>query len=182
MKREIRILALDDAALSKKSKNVPVIGLVYRGGSYPDGFLMFSVTKDGSDATKNFLNVLGKSIHRKQLQYILLKGITLAGFNYLDIEEIYKHIKIPVIVVMRKKPDMNRFLKAFRKINPKARKIVKSSGKIQKLIIKGKPLYIQKSGISQKEVKELLDITCLHADIPEPLRVASIIAEGLRIL
>ncbi len=49
IKREIRILAIDDSALL--NKKVMIIGTLFRGGDWMDGVLRSDVTKDGLDAT-----------------------------------------------------------------------------------------------------------------------------------
>lgn len=179
MKREIRILGLDDTAYSKKDKSVLVVGVIYRGGSYIDGLLTFNVKKDGSDATEKLINILEKTRHKGQLQYIMIKGITLAGFNFFDIKEIYERTGVPVVVVMRKKPNMKKFIHAFEKINPLGIEAVENAGKIQKINVKGKKLFVQKAGLDSKDAKEILEITCLHSNIPEPLRVSHLIASGI---
>jgi hypothetical protein len=179
MKHEIRILALDDASYSKEDKKVFVVGVVYRGGSYIDGLLTFSVRKDGSDATEKLVKILGKTRHKGQLQYIMIKGITLAGFNFFDIKEIYERTGKPVIVVMRKRPNMKRFIRAFENINPVGIEAVENAGEIRKVNVKGKKLFVQKAGLNNKDVKKILEITCLHSNIPEPLRVSHLIASGI---
>lgn len=176
MKREIRILGLDDGPYSKKDKEAHVVGVIYRGGLFPDGFLGFKVEIDGKDATEKLIKVINKSKHKEQLQYIVLKGITIAGFNYVDIQEVYNKTSIPILVVMREKPNMKKFTAAFKKVNPSGLEAIENAGKIEKI----KGLYIQKVGVSTKEVKEILDMTCIHSNIPEPLRVAQIIASGTK--
>lgn len=179
MKNEIRILGLDDASYSKEDKKVLVVGVIYRGGSYIDGLLAFSVKKDGSDATEKLIEAINKSKHKAQLQYIMVKGITLAGFNFFDIKEIYEKTKMPVIVVMRRKPNMKKFIFTFEKINPIGINAIKNAGRIEEIIINRKKIYVQRIGLEIEDLKKILEITCLHANIPEPLRVSHIIATGI---
>jgi len=109
----------------------------------------------------------------------MIDGITLAGFNLVDIKEVNKKTKLPIIAVMRKRPEMKKFLKALKRINKKGEKIIRKAGKIFKLKINRKNLYIQLAGISEKKAEKILELTSLHSLIPEPLRVAHLIASGI---
>lgn len=180
MKREIRILAINDCAFSFKDKIVNTIAVLFRGGSFLDKFEMFKIKKDGDDATDKIIQLANRNEYKAQLKLIMMKGITLAGFNFIDIKKIYRRTKIPVIVVMRNYPNIKKFLKAAKKFNKNAGKIMKAAGKIEKYSIKGKKLYIQTSGLNKKEIKELLQITVTHANIPEPLRVSNLISKGIK--
>ncbi len=183
VKSEIRILGIDDSPFTRKDKKVLCIGTIYRGGNYIDGLISFEIDKDGDNATKNIIKSFKKTRHRNQLRYIMVDGLTLGGFNIIDIKKIYSKTKTPCIVVMRKKPKMKKFLKAIEKTsNPdKKKKIVEKAGKIQKTRINGKDIYLQLAGIDLEKTKKILKLTCIHSDIPDPLRVSHIIASGVKL-
>ncbi len=179
VKREIRILGIDDAPFSRKQKKVLMVGVVYRGGNYLDGLLSFHIKRDGEDATKKLIQAVRKTRHKDQLQIIMLDGITFAGFNLVDIQKLRRKTKLPVIVVMRKRPEMKKFFLALKKLDKRRISLVEKAGKIEKIKINKKNLYIQTAGISLKRTKKVLQITCIHSAIPEPLRVAHLIASGI---
>ncbi len=179
IKREIRILGIDDGPFSMRDRQVLCVGTIYRGGNYIDGLLSFKIKKDGKDATEKIIKAVNKTRHKEQLQLIMIDGITLAGFNLVDIQKLNKKTKLPVIVVMRKKPEMKKFLEALIKINKKGEDIIKKAGKIYEVEINEKKIYVQLAGISLEEAKIILKTTSLHSAIPEPLRVAHIIASGI---
>ena len=66
IKREIRILAIDDSALL--NKKVMIIGTLFRGGDWMDGVLRSDVTKDGLDATDVICGMIIKSKHYGQIR------------------------------------------------------------------------------------------------------------------
>ena len=74
---------------------------------------------------------------------------------------------------------MKKFISALKKINSNGEKILKKAGKIYQIKIKNNFLYIQISGIGVEEAKKVLQVSCVHAKVPEPLRVAHIIASGI---
>ncbi len=177
MKSEIRIIAWDDCAFSFRQKKVRAIGVVFRGGSFMDGVLSASVGKDGDDATGIIADAITGSRHYDQLSFIMLKGITIAGFNIVDIKELNRKTKLPVIAVQRKKPDMKEFVAALKKFRDADEKLLKMR-KAGKFYSYGE-LFCQKAGLNARDCGELLKITCTRSNIPEPLRVAHLIASGL---
>ncbi|MEK6820293.1 MAG: DUF99 family protein, partial [Nanoarchaeota archaeon] len=181
IKKEIRILGIDDSPFSRNDREVLAVGIVYRGGNYLDGLLSFHIKRDGKDATEKIIRAVKKTRHKEQLQLIMLDGLTLGGFNVADIQEIRRKTKFPVIAVMRKKPDMKKFFLALKKAGRSREKLkmIERAGKIHELKINKKNLYIQTAGISLKKAESILKLTCLHSNIPEPLRVAHLIASGI---
>jgi len=177
MRKEIRVLGIDDSPfIRKKDKNVLVIGTFFRGGKFLDGVVSTTVKQDGNNSTLKLIQMINKSKFKSQLRAILLDGIALAGFNVVDIHKLNKKTKIPVIVVMRVYPDKPKMFRALKRLKqPSKISLIKKAGEIYKL----KNIHIQISGISLEKAKEIIDITTTNAFIPEPLRIAHIIAAGI---
>ncbi|NIO44111.1 MAG: DUF99 family protein, partial [Candidatus Aenigmarchaeota archaeon] len=90
IKKEIRIVAWDDGPFKFKSKGKDIlVGVIFRGGQFIDGLLKTEIEIDGLDATKKIIEKVLKTKH-KDLRIIMLDGITFAGFNTVDIKEIYE--------------------------------------------------------------------------------------------
>ena len=181
IKKEIRIIAWDDCAFRFSQKRVLIIGAIFRGGSFLDGLLSTRIKKDGLDATEKIADSILKSRHYDQLSLIMLDGITFAGFNLVDIKELNRKTKLPVIVVQRKRPDMTRFKKTMKifRDNKKRISIVKNAGRLFTFSKDGKNIFYQRIGIDNKKSREILKITCTRSNLPEPIRVAHLIASGL---
>jgi len=119
--------------------------------------------------------------HREQLKLIMIDGIALGGFNVVDGEKIYLETNLPVITITRKKPDMKKIEKALKKH-------FDDWGDRMKIINKGKteeiklryPIYIKHFGISKEEAIEAIKISIIRGAIPEPIRVAHLIATGIK--
>jgi len=179
LKKQVRIAGVDDAPFSKKDKRVLCVATIFRGGEWLDGLLSFYVDRDGNDATSELIRAINGSRHKEQLQFIMLDGICLGGFNIVDITRVYEETGLGVIACMRKKPEMKKFLSAVSKINPEALSCVKRAEDIKSLSIGKRKIYFQVAGCSENKAKELLKLSCTHGNIPEPLRVAHIIARGI---
>lgn len=181
IKPEIRILGIDDSALL--NEKVMIVGTVFRGGDWIDGVLRSEITRDGLDATGVIVAMIKNSRHYDQLRVIMLDGITYGGFNVVDIEELYRETGLPVIVIMRSYPDFEKIRAALRHFSDgEARwEIIKKAGEIEKMVTgrKGTPIYVQKAGIGAKSTEKIIHLTSIRSSIPEPLRVAHLIATGI---
>ena len=176
-KNEIRVIGIDDSPFNKfKDKKVLVVGVVMRGGLYVDGVLSTKVSVDGNDSTKKIINMINKSKFKPQLQCIFLDGIAVGGFNVVDVLELNKKTNLPVIVVIRTNPDIQKIKNTLLKINKKEKiKLIEQAGKA----IQIKNIFVQTAGIKIEKAREILNIVCTRSLIPEPLRLAHIIAAGI---
>ncbi|MFH1641469.1 MAG: DUF99 family protein [Nanoarchaeota archaeon] len=177
MKKEIRVLGVDDSPFAKYSKkNTLVIGTVYRGGEWLDGIISTKVRIDGNNATSKLIEMINNTKFKPQLQCIFLDGIAFGGFNVIDITELNKKTRIPVVVVIRKKPDIDNIKQVLIKINKKNKiMLIDKAGEPVKI---GK-IFVQFKGMSLDQVKNVLKITCTRSLIPEPIRTAHLIAQGI---
>ena len=83
MKKEIRVIGIDDSPFKKfaKDKRVLIIGTIFRGGSWLDGVLSTSVGIDGNDSTSKVVQMINKCKFKPQLQCIFLNGIAFGGIK-----------------------------------------------------------------------------------------------------
>ncbi|HWQ47702.1 MAG TPA: DUF99 family protein [Methanosarcina sp.] len=179
IKPEIRILGIDDSALL--NEKVMIVGAVFRGGDWIDGVLRSEITKDGLDATEVICNMIKKSKHYGQIRTVILDGITYGGFNVVDIQMLYRETGIPVVVVMRSYPDFEKIKSALKYFpDGEARwEIIKRAGEIERMYGKKGSVYVQRAGIGMETVKKIIRLTSIRSNIPEPLRVAHLIATGI---
>lgn len=183
LKSEIRIIGFDDGPFASKTKGtIPVVGVIYRGGKYLDGMLRTDIEIDGREATEKLIKLINSSRHKQQLKLIMLDGITLGGFNVVDVKELNKKTDLPVIVINRKKPNLAEVkiaLKNFKDFR-KRWKMVMNAGKIKSCQLKNKKtVYYQHIGLPEEETEDAILLSSLHSDIPEPLRVAHLIATAI---
>ena len=180
IKKEVRIIAWDDGPFDFKSKGKDIlVGVIFRGGQYIDGMLKTEVEIDGLDATEKIIERIRKTRH-KDLRIIMLDGITFAGFNTVDTKEIYEKTKLSVIVVNRKKPNLEKFIDSLKKLPGAEKRIrcVENAGPFYWVDIKNKRVCFQCYGISKDDAAKVIKETSTMSLIPEPLRVAHLIATG----
>lgn len=184
VKSEIRVLGIDDGAfIAHKKGVVDIIGVVYRGGYWFDGVMRTKIEVDGMDATEKMDTMIIGSPHYNQLRVIILDGVTFAGFNVVDIKKLSNTIVLPVIAIVREKPDFKEIKIALKHLPmyEKRWKMIENAGKMIK-VHTGKTegvVYMQIAGISEIDAKKIVRNTSTRSNIPEALRVAHIIASGL---
>jgi len=186
IKKEIRIIGIDDGPFNfRKDKKAIIIGCMFRGGLFFDGIIKKDINVDGDDITQTIIDMIKKTKH-KDLRVIMLDGITYAGFNIVDIEKIFKETGLPVIVVVRKFPDFEKIKNALKHVEnfEEKWKLIEKAGKPRKVEVQSIDgrngiVYIQKCGVNLKDAKAIVKISTTRGLIPEPIRVAHMIASGI---
>lgn len=182
IKPEIRVLGVDDGKFIPHTEGtVIVVGVVFRGGYSIDGVMRTTVAIDGLDATEKLASMINISPHRKQLRLVMLSGITLAGFNLVDIKKLNLATKLPVLALTHEKPDLDSIRKALRNLPDfeKRWRIILEAGEIHEFTNKGTKIYLELAGISLSDAEEIIKCTSTRSCLPEPLRVAHLIASGI---
>ena len=175
IKSKIRALGIDDGPFDKfKNKRVRIYGTVMRGNSLIEGFLTATIRVDGDDVTNKVIDMIKNSQFKTQIRVIFTDGITFGGFNILDPFFISNNFNIPVIVVIRKNPDIEKIRLTLKKLN-----------KLNELKILNslpKPIYynnifFQPINIDEEKSKRLIDLFTLSSFLPEPLRISHLIGQ-----
>ncbi len=184
IKSEIRTVGIDDGPFRSHGKGKAlIVGAVFRGGQWLDGILSTHVEVDGTDATRKIAEMINRSKHKDQLRVIMTSGITFAGFNVLDIHELFEKTELPVIVVSRKYPDLASVKRALKNLSSWQQrwKVLSSAGEIH--MVKSRhgeaSVYIQIAGIKLSDAREVVHLTATRSFVPEPLRAAHLIATGI---
>ncbi|MEF8792316.1 endonuclease dU [Thiohalorhabdus sp.] len=171
-------VGFDDAPFDRGSRDpVQVVGTVFAGDRL-DGVLSGTVARDGADATAELVRLVATSRFYPQLQLVFLQGIAFAGFNIVDVRLLYHALNLPAVIVARRAPDlaaMERALTA--KVPEGARKwrTIQRTGAMESVA----GIHLQRAGLSAAEAEAAVRRWALRGSIPEPLRVAHLVAGGL---
>ncbi len=182
IKREIRIVGVDDAEfVPREQGKTVVVGIVFRGGCWLDGVLRTEVEIDGFDATEKVAEMICASPHHRQLRIIMLDGITLAGFNAVDIKELFKLTGLPVIALIREEANLDGVKRALSNLlrwEERWEKIQRA-GEIFRFRVGEAEMRMQIAGVSREDAEQIVRLSCTRGNVPEPLRVAHIVASGV---
>jgi hypothetical protein len=184
IKREIRIVGVDDGVFVPHTRGIAdVIGVVFRGGYWLDGIMKTEIAIDGMDATEKIARMISSSPHYAQIRVIMLDGVTFAGFNVVDINGLSALTRLPVIAITRDEPDFEDIRKALTHLSESRERwrILENESPLTKVKSrKGEePVYMQVAGISREDAEKIVTETSTRSNVPEPLRVAHLIASGL---
>ncbi len=184
MKPEIRILGIDDGKFIPHSKSqVLVVGVVYRAGLWLEGAMSTQITVDGMDATQKLAEMILSSPHFRQLRIVMLNGLTLGGFNVVDIKGLNEKTGLPVIAVTDRKPNLAEVYSALKHLpNCEERwNAILNAGEVYPVVTHARKqrVYVEAVGISRELAVEVLRLAATRSKIPEPLRVAHLVASGL---
>jgi endonuclease V-like protein UPF0215 family len=172
------VIGIDDAPFSREHRgDIQIVGVVHSNARL-EGVLSTSIRRDGINSTRAISAMIKRSRYAEHLQAILLQGIALGGFNVVDIHKLQRWTDLPVLVVVRKMPDMKSVQKALvEKVPGGAKKwrLIEAAGALEKV----GDVFVQRAGISLEEARLLCEKFAFHSNLPEPLRAAHIIAGGV---
>jgi endonuclease V-like protein UPF0215 family len=174
------IVGVEDGSFQKGITHETLLAIVLFRQTNIENVRLTKIIVDGLNATEKLTEILNEM----EFDVVLLAGISYAGFNIIDPMIIYEKFKKPVIIISRTKPNnraVKRALKRHFEDWETRWKVFQNLGPIHKIVIKKgeAPLYIEIVGANVKWASKVIEPLCFCGKIPEPLRVARLIARGL---
>ncbi|MBI2403811.1 MAG: DUF99 family protein [Gemmatimonadetes bacterium] len=172
------VIGFDDAPFPPEYRgNVPVVGAVFARLRL-EGVLYGQVRRDGINATHNLTCLIADSKFARQLQLVLLQGIALAGFNVVDITGLHDVLRIPILVVVRRRPRLDRVRRAL------LARVPGGARKWELIARLGPPepaagVFVQRVGLSLEDAERVIRRLAVNGSVPEPLRTAHLIAGAI---
>jgi uncharacterized protein len=181
LKREVRFLGIDDSPFVFGEPRARIVGVVTRGAAYVEGVLSGWVDVDGTDATAQVISMVASTRFRSMLRAIFLNGVTMGGFNLLDLDEIHRSLGVPVVSVVRDEPDQDAAAAALRKYFPDG---AERAARLRLLrpvkVLNGRhAVWVNARGVAGNELEGLLILATVRGAVPEPIRLAHVIASGI---
>ena len=176
-KKGLRGLAI---AESFRETNVTskLAGVIMRRDFVVDGFIFGHATIGGDDSTESILAMYDK-LNRQDISFMLISGLIISMYNIVDIKRLSKECKMPVIGVTYEESNgledaiMHHFPNTY---ETKIKQYQNLGARIEVRLHTGYDLYLRVEGCETNEAKRLLDAFTLQGSMPEPLRVAQLLA------
>ncbi|ACL16851.1 endonuclease dU [Methanosphaerula palustris] len=145
-----------------------------------DGVAFGSMTVGGMDATRSIIDLIDDS-NRKDVNLVMISGCVIAWFNIIDPEAISQATGLPVIAVTYEESDglENEICSHFPGDQARLAQYRNLGERIPFLLSTGKSLYLRLAGINIQEAGFICDQFTFDGRIPEPLRVARLMARSL---
>lgn len=181
MKPEVRVLGVDDAPFAFSDRTAELVGVVMRGGTTVEGVTMDAAAVDGLDVTDAVLRMLA-ALPGRQAQAVVLDGITYAGFNIADIPRLAAEGDVAVVAASPNEPDRDRMGQGLDNVDRRDERedLLDRAGEP---LVHERPegtIHFQFAGLDEAQARELLDVTCANGLVPEPVRVAHMVAGALK--
>lgn len=174
----VRVLAIDDAPFPYRGPaRVRLVGVLTRGPSRLEGVYTTTVLRDGWRATHAIAALVERNRLAGQAAYVLLDGITVAGFNFVDLPALAARTGMGVVAVVRRRPDLDAFFRAMKRVSRAEQRqvYVERAGPLHE----AGAVWFQCAGAEPDAVRTLLTTLTVQGNYPEPLRIAHLIAAGL---
>ncbi len=177
------ILAVEGGSFSKEAgeAEAPVAFLLTRGTRI-QGLEIGRVTVDGLDGTARVLEFLAG---HPGVDILMSGSVPIAGFNLIDPNEILFRGGVPSIFVLPGRPDREAVLRALRRhfADWQTRiAVLDGAGEIHEFVCGGKRFVLECTGIDAREALELADRLTVFGNVPEPIRLARMIARAISCL
>lgn len=175
--RTLRAVGFDDAPFRREGRaRVGVAGVVCAGTRF-EGMVWGRVRRDGWDATQVLAELLAGSKFLPQLHLVLLDGLTLAGFNVVDLPTLCAAVGRPCLAVMRRPPDLAAVEAAARRLPraPARLELLRRAGPVHAL----GGFVFQVQGAEPAAAAAALSRLTDRGAVPEPLRLAHLVGAAV---
>ena len=178
-----RILAVSGGSVSlKEKKKVPIVGVLWRETVFEKCFITYSETDPKpQEITKKLINLVDeKYFTEKQVKVVFLFNNIFAGLGIIDLHRLQNTWNAPIIVVSDKEPDTDKVLKLIQDLKYSSEYITILQQNPKNWIhLQDTRLYVLTMSISESEMKQLIKDLQIVGHLPEPLRIADIIAKAI---
>ena len=177
----LRVLGIAESFV--RSSRVSILaGVVMRADLRLDGLAYARATVGGDDATEAVLN-LYKKLDRTDVNAILLSGVAISWFNVIDLQEVSVRIQKPLIcLTYEESPGLEDYIcEYFPQPEEKLRRYAVSGERVPVRLKTGFEVYVRALGAATEDARILLNKFTRDGRVPEPVRVARMMARaGLR--
>jgi len=177
-KKGIRVLGIAESFEKGSSRKASLAGVVMRRDLIIDGIVIGECTVGGMDSTEKILEMY-RELDREDISAIMLNGCIISWFNVIDLKKLNEKTGLPIISVSYRPSTgiKEYFIKYFPDDWSKRVEVYERNGPRREFINKNDlKIYVRAVGIEDEDAMKLIDEYTLFGRVPEPLRVARLIA------
>ena len=146
-----------------------------------DGFTFSRVEVGGMDATQKIIEMF-EALDRHDINILLLNGCIIRWYNVIDLNRVADTTRVPLICVTYN--DTKGLEKYFKENFPESwqqrTEVYRKNGARTPMTLHtGHTVYTRFLNISKEESSRLIDKLTSHGAVPEPLRLARLLARSL---
>lgn len=176
-KKGLRVLGIAESFSGREQSTI--CGVVMRKDMQIDGAAFAPVTVGGTDATGAVLNILDE-LDRRDINCIMISGCVISWFNILDPAQIHLKSAVPVIGVTYEESDglLDDIEYHFPGDRERMDAYCRLGSRTPYDLKTGFRIFLRAWGISHAEAGSLCDSFTTEGKVPDPLRVARIMARA----
>jgi uncharacterized protein len=177
-KKGLRVLGIAESYSGREQSTLA--GVVMRRDLRVDGVAFSRVTVGGTDATESVIGMVA-GLERRDINLLMISGCVIAWYNIIDPVAVRDATGLPVIIVTYEESEgleqdiADRFpgdaerLAAYRMLGDRTPFRLSTDLEI----------YLRPYGIPFNDAARLADAFTFEGRIPEPLRLARLVARGV---
>ncbi len=177
-KKGVRALGIAESFRKSQSKRSVLAG--GRSDLIIDGFIFGSAEIGGDDATDEIVGMFQR-LNRNDINVIMLGGSVISMYNIIDIDSLGNRTNIPVIsITFEESEGLESHIKHHfpdsweKKLSAYNRLGAREAVRLHTNYV----VYIRPYGISLEISKRILDKFTIQGAIPEPIRLARLLARA----
>jgi uncharacterized protein len=176
----IRVMGVAESFVPERRWSV-LAGVVMRGDFVVDGLALGRASVGGDDATSS-ISSLYRKLKRNDVNVLMVSGCILSLYNIIDVDGLSKRTKLPTICITYKETAGIEDA-IVRHFPGRADEKLAAYGRLgERELVKlpsGRRLFVRKSGMTILEADTLLTNFTLQGSVPEPVRVARLLARAV---
>ena len=177
-KKGLRALGIAESYSGRKYSTLA--GVVMRKDLRIDGFCSGKVTVGGTDATDTVLRMI-QDLDRQDINVVLLSGCVIAWYNIFDPVRIEEESGIPVICVTYEESDglIDDIRSHFPGDGDRIQAYLRLGERVPVELGDHRTIYLRAAGIGYPDAVSFCRDFTIEGKIPEPLRVARLLARHI---
>jgi len=179
-KKAVRALGVSESFVKGISEKSVLAGIVMRADMAIDGFVFSKATVGGMDATEKIIEMY-RALERDDINLLLLNGCVISWYNVVDLHGVAEETALPLVCVTYEESEglEKYFLELFPKDwEHRVEVYHKNEARTPIQLRTGYTVYVRPIGMRLEEAKAILDKFTTHGAVPEPLRVARLLARA----
>jgi len=180
-KKGVRVLGVSESFIKGKGRKSVLAGVVMRSDLVIDGFSFSTTTVGGLDATDAVLELYWK-LERKDINFIFLNGCVISWFNIISLKKVHAETSLPLVCITYEESEgLEKYLTEY--FGTQAQERIdryRENGEREELELHtGKRVFARYFGLEKKEALRILNKFTLQGAIPDPLRIARLLARAI---
>jgi uncharacterized protein len=179
-KKAIRVFGVAESF--RKGDRASVLGgVVMRSDLIIDGLCFGHARVGGDDATASILGMY-RLLKRGDVNVIMLSGCIISNYNIVDVDAIAQKTTRPVIcLTYRESPGIEGAIRSrFEEAEEKITRYRMLGERLRIVLGTGHAVYARLASISEPDAKRVIESFTLQGGVPEPLRLARLLAHARR--